>query len=692
MISQGKTLGCFQIESPGQRELVGKSGLETFGDIITDISLFRPGPVKSDMITPYLNAKQLADAALPPRRPAVDPGGDLRVVVFYEQVIEMIAQLTGCTLAEADEARRALGDVDGMAQTKLWFFPRTGRGYPHARSRRSGRCWRRSPRSASRPTPLRSRRRPTSRPGSRRTTRRTSWPGCSPTTWMYPKRLILDDARQLGITVLGLDVNASEKTYVVEAMGMYDALAETLTPFAPQGTTPAGSPGRARLRDLAGAVGGQGASARRRWTGSAARPYHSLTDFWHRARVSRPVVERLVLAGGFDGVYGIGSSPPGRRRGKVTRRDLLLQVADLDRHTRAVDRALARPGDAGWAVPGRRLPLRPPGRDAAARNSSDPLVREAAREEAQSHGGATTAHGGGRATRRPGCDGPAAAPARDGVGAGVPPVQGHPPGPGHLRAAGPRPRRHPGRRGGQRAAGDERLRAGPRRAGDPRPRREPARRGLLLGLPRRDRDPGGRPAHLAQPLRGAGGRGQGGHPDPADPVRAPGSSSSPSTTAPVPRTRPLRGRPGAPTPPRCSTPGCSSSGGAAPHRTARHSLRATALGAPALHEMWRQGGPTGWRRCGSSWRRCPRASGHGRGGAGSGREPGHPPGDGADPAGGRRAGSTRAGGMGRRRVLVHSSGPMSPYADIKPAGEDAKSAPRSAPRKLWHSSPGSSGG
>ncbi len=30
----------------------------------------------------------------------------------------------------------------------------------------------------------------------------------------------------------------------------------------------------------------------------AARPYQSLTDFWHRARVSRPVLERLVLAGG----------------------------------------------------------------------------------------------------------------------------------------------------------------------------------------------------------------------------------------------------------------------------------------------------------------------------------------------------------------------------------------------------------
>jgi error-prone DNA polymerase len=47
-----------------------------------------------------------------------------------------------------------------------------------------------------------------------------------------------------------------------------------------------------------------------------------------------------------------------------------------------------------------------------------------------------------------------------------------------------------------------------------------------------------------------------------------------------------------------------------------------------------------------------------------------------------------AGGMGRRRVLVHSSGfAMSPYSDIKPAGEDTKDVAR----KLWHRSPGSAG-
>jgi error-prone DNA polymerase len=48
-------------------------------------------------------------------------------------------------------------------------------------------------------------------------------------------------------------------------------------------------------------------------------------------------------------------------------------------------------------------------------------------------------------------------------------------------------------------------------------------------------------------------------------------------------------------------------------------------------------------------------------------------------------------------VLVHASGfRQSPYADIKPPGEQAstaarKAAARSAPRKLWHTSPGSPG-
>ena len=46
--------------------------------------------------------------------------------------------------------------------------------------------------------------------------------------------------------------------------------------------------------------------------------------------------------------------------------------------------------------------------------------------------------------------------------------------------------------------------------------------------------------------------------------------------------------------------------------------------------------------------------------------------------------------MGQRRVLVHPSGfRESPYADVGTPGEDVKKG--TPPRKLWHSSPGSSG-
>ena len=116
----------------------------------------------------------------------------------------------------------------------------------------------------------------------------------------------------------------------------------------------------------------------------ASRPYHSLTDFWHRARVSRPIAERLVLAGGFDAVYGIGSTLGAgvRRRGKVTRRDLLLQVAELDRHARAVERA-----GRGRGLAARRVALGPSVRpadvtatEAGERNSSDPLTRDGSRQ------------------------------------------------------------------------------------------------------------------------------------------------------------------------------------------------------------------------------------------------------------------------------------------------------------------------
>ncbi len=358
MISRAKTLGVFQIESPGQRELVGKSGIESFDDIITDISLFRPGPVKSDMITPYLEAKQGWKAARylhDDLRPILEQTRG--VVVFHEQVIEMIALFAGVSNAEGDEKRRALGDVEGMAETKAWFFPRAlVRGYdlPLVEA-----VWKVLEAFASFGF-CKAHAAAFALPTYQSAWLKAHWPAhflagvLTHDPGMYPKRLILDDARQFGVGVLGLDVNASASAYVVE----HDRDGHAI---------------RLSLGDVKGI---SQAEVVRIVSARDGTPYVSLSDFFHRARVSRPVLERLVLAGGFDAVYGIGSGAQSvHRRGRVTRRDLLLQVAELDLHARALDRS-SRARGRGLAARGAPLPATTRAADAAVRNSSDPSTRE----------------------------------------------------------------------------------------------------------------------------------------------------------------------------------------------------------------------------------------------------------------------------------------------------------------------------
>ena len=335
MISESKTLGVFQIESPGQRELVGKSGIDSFEDIITDISLFRPGPVKSDMITPYLEAKQGWKTVVhlhDDLRPILGPTQG--VVVFHEQVIEMIALFAGVSYAEADEKRRALGDVEGMAETKVWFHPRAlGRGYALPLVER---IWKVLEAFASFGF-CKAHAAAFALPTYQSAWLKAHWPAhflagvLTHDPGMYPKRLILDDARQFGIGVHGLDVNASAADYVVEAADPADSREDR--------------PGYAIRFALAEVKGISGAEVARIVAARRDTPYVSLSDFFQRAQVSRPVLERLVLAGGFDAIYRIGAGEQTvRPRGRLTRRDLLLQVAELDLHARVAGPRIPGPG------------------------------------------------------------------------------------------------------------------------------------------------------------------------------------------------------------------------------------------------------------------------------------------------------------------------------------------------------------
>ena len=320
MIRTTRTLGCFQIESPGQRELIGKLGPTRFEDLIVDISLFRPGPVKSDMITPYLESRhgwRRTRYLHPSLVPALEETEG--VVVFHEQVLHIVAVTTGVSLAQADEVRRAMGTPSGQAEIEAWWRPAAAaRGYTPEevdeiwevlRSFASFGFCKAHAAAFALPT-FHSAWLKTHHPAAFLAGVLTHDPG------MYPKRLILDDARTLGIEVLPVDVNASREHYRIEpCAGGSDARRD---PFAI----------RLSLADVRGMSETEAARI------VAAAPFLDLDDFWHRAGVSRPVVERLVLVGAFDRLHGIGAGAV-PRRGQVTRRDLLLHVAALDRHTRS---------------------------------------------------------------------------------------------------------------------------------------------------------------------------------------------------------------------------------------------------------------------------------------------------------------------------------------------------------------------
>ena len=104
------TLGMFQIESPGQRELIGKMQPDRYSDLIADISLFRPGPMKGNMVAPFLDTKhgfQRPDYLHPSFAPFLDDS--YGVVIYHEHVLRILEATMEVSLAEADEIRRHMG-------------------------------------------------------------------------------------------------------------------------------------------------------------------------------------------------------------------------------------------------------------------------------------------------------------------------------------------------------------------------------------------------------------------------------------------------------------------------------------------------------------------------------------------------------------------------------------------------------
>jgi len=109
MINEGETIGVFQLESPAQRALQSRLGASRLEDIVSSVALIRPGPVKGNMVEPFIRRRRGYERPSYPH-PALRPilEKTYGVVLFQEQVIEIATVLAGFTPGEADRLRRVM--------------------------------------------------------------------------------------------------------------------------------------------------------------------------------------------------------------------------------------------------------------------------------------------------------------------------------------------------------------------------------------------------------------------------------------------------------------------------------------------------------------------------------------------------------------------------------------------------------
>ncbi len=108
LLSSGKTVGLFQIESAGMREALIQMKPNHIEDIIALVALYRPGPMSNiPVYNDCKNGKQKPDYLHPLLEDILKP--TYGVIIYQEQVMQIAQKLSGFTAGQADILRRAMG-------------------------------------------------------------------------------------------------------------------------------------------------------------------------------------------------------------------------------------------------------------------------------------------------------------------------------------------------------------------------------------------------------------------------------------------------------------------------------------------------------------------------------------------------------------------------------------------------------
>ncbi|MFQ6066982.1 MAG: DNA polymerase III subunit alpha [bacterium] len=285
LLRSTKTVGCFQLESPGMRQLLGKLQPRAFSDIVANISLFRPGPMHADMITPFLQRRHGREK-VSFLHPALEPilKETYGVIIFQEQVLRIAQDLAGFSLGQADLLRRSMTEkispeekerlraefLSGCKRKKvekeiaekifgkLASFGAFGFCKAHAVS---------FAKIAYQSAYLKA-----YYPREFFLGLLNNEPG------LYPPMIILNEAKRLGIKVLAPDINRSEGKFSLE-----DAALRV---------------GLSRLKEMGPSSLEEILRERRK------RKFESLEDFCLRVQIERNLLENLILSGCFNSLNG----------------------------------------------------------------------------------------------------------------------------------------------------------------------------------------------------------------------------------------------------------------------------------------------------------------------------------------------------------------------------------------------------
>ncbi len=281
------TVGLFQVESPRMRGLLGKLQPTCFSDIIAQISLFRPGPMQADMIKPFIKRRHGEEPVTyihPALKPALEE--TYGVILYQEQVLRVANAIAGFTFGQSDSLRRAMtknrtqeemekikesfiesavkrGVERGIAEeifSGIRAFAAYGFCKAHAAS--------------------------FARIAYQTAYLKAHYPAaflagilsCQPMGF-YPSNVILEEARRIGIGILGVDINRSERKFSVEGGRIRIGLMQ--------------------VKGISESEMGSILEARNQ------RKFTSLAEFCRRTRVDKPIVENLINCGAFG---------PSRRR------------------------------------------------------------------------------------------------------------------------------------------------------------------------------------------------------------------------------------------------------------------------------------------------------------------------------------------------------------------------------------------